>query len=175
MIIALLFGMAVPVAAGYCYDDGFGSSRQAKGTHFTVFYSPSLDPVELAMKLDIRPHEMLGGGGGSTLTEMLDSLFTRVCDILDMQLYSYEGSIKICRDADQLNSVYRKMFGRRATVPSFYVSELNTIYVDLDHFTRAVIGHEMGHAIMCRYFVVAPPEKVSEVMAGYVEYQLRKQ
>lgn len=32
----------------------------------------------------------------------------------------------------------------------------------------------MGHALMSHYFVVQPSVKIQEVLAGYVEYQLRK-
>lgn len=108
------------------------------------------------------------------LADMLDGLFSRVCDILDMQLYSYQGTIKICRDGKHLSSVYRQLFNRDTEMAAFYVSELNTIYIDSERFIPAVLGHEIGHAIMCQYFVVPPPVKVSEVLAGYVEYQLRK-
>jgi hypothetical protein len=37
-----------------------------------------------------------------------------------------------------------------------------------------VLGHEIAHAIMSHYFVVLPSEKIQEVLAGFVEYQLRK-
>jgi hypothetical protein len=170
-------GCAVFFCAGtaYSYDDGFGAARKEAGKHFTVYYAPALDAVDLAMQLDVRPQfAQAGTAGGNGLTEMLDALFTRVCDLLDMHLYSYEGTIKVCRDANQLGSIYRGMFSQPLMMSSFYVNELNTIYVDKEHFTQWVIGHEMGHAIMCHYFVVPPPTKVSEVLAGYVEYQLRK-
>jgi hypothetical protein len=160
----------------YCYDDGFGAAKSEKGKHFTLFYAPAINPVDLAMRLDVNNPgiRVEGETGGSSLSGMLDVLFARVCDILDMQLYSYEGNIKVCRDAGQLNSIYQGMFGKALSVPSFYVNELNTIYVDQEHFTQWIIGHEMSHAIQCHYFVVSPPAKISEVLAGYVEYELRK-
>ena len=37
-----------------------------------------------------------------------------------------------------------------------------------------VLGHEIGHAVISHYFVVLPSVKVQEVLAVYVEYQLRK-
>ncbi len=172
---ALLF--ASIAGKGYCFDDGFGSAKKVVGKHFTVFYASSIEPASLAMKLDVRMQDVLQTDevAGGSLTGMLDALFSRVCDILDMHLYSYEGTVKICANADQLSSIFERMFGRKTTAPSFYVSELNTIYVDQENFTKWVVGHEMGHAIMSHYFVVPPPEKVSEVLSGYVEYQLRKQ
>lgn len=163
-------------SSGFCLDDGFGSAKKVQGQHFTLMYAPQVDFSGLSMSLDFRPADMLSSGGSTSgsLTDMLDSLFTKVCDIMDMQLYSYQGTIKVCRDAEQLNSVYRVIFGRDLTLSSFYVNDLNTIYIDQQHFTQWVLGHEMSHAIQCHYFVVPPPVKVSEVLAGYVEYQLRK-
>ena len=163
-------------SCGFCLDDGFGAAKKVQGQHFIVMYAPQVDLSALAMSLDFRPSDMIASGGGSSgsLPDMLDALYAKVCDILDMQVYSYQGTIKVCRDAQQLESVYRAIFGRDMTLSSFYVNELNTIYIDQQHFTQWVLGHEMSHAVQCHYFVVPPPVKVSEVLAGYVEYQLRK-
>jgi hypothetical protein len=57
---------------------------------------------------------------------------------------------------------------------SFFVNDLNTIYIAADHFDVGVLGHEIAHTVQSHYFVVAAPTKVQEVLAGYVEYQLRK-
>jgi hypothetical protein len=57
---------------------------------------------------------------------------------------------------------------------SFYVYDLNTIYVSAGSFKREVLGHEIAHAVISHYFVVQPPMKAQEVLAGYVEYQLRE-
>jgi len=34
--------------------------------------------------------------------------------------------------------------------------------------------HEIAHAVISHYFIVPPPAKIQEVLAGYVEYDLRK-
>jgi hypothetical protein len=52
--------------------------------------------------------------------------------------------------------------------------EGNTIYVSLKDVSLGMLAHEVAHAIISSYFVVAPPEKVQEVLAGYVEYSIRK-
>jgi Zn-dependent peptidase ImmA (M78 family) len=94
-----------------------------------------------------------------------------------MQLYSYRGHIKVCADERQLADVYRNLFGVSAGerhLHSFYVYEVNTIYITKESFDRFVLGHEIGHAVISNYFVVQPPVRVQEVLAGYVEYQLRK-
>ncbi len=164
-------------------DDGFGQAKKMQSSHFAFYYSPQVDTAALTQQLNIRPaDEILAGkksAGGSQspeqLTAMLDTLFMRVCDILDMQVYSYTGNIKVCQDHNQLSQVYRNIFGSELRDrKSFYVNELNTIYICPESFQREILGHEMAHAIICHYFVVFTPVKVQEVLAGYVEYQLRK-
>ena len=106
---------------------------------------------------------------------MVDTLFLRICDLLDMHLYSYRGNIKICRDYNQLSQIYRNLFNADLKgTRSFYTYDLNTIYISPESFQLGILGHEIAHAIISHYFVVQPPVKVAEVLAGYVEYQLRK-
>jgi hypothetical protein len=164
-------------------DDGFGAARKIQSSHFAVYYSPQIDAASLAQQLNIRPADEILVGKTSTrgnsspeqLAAMLDTLFMRVCDILDMQLYSFQGNIKICQDYNQLNQIYRNIFdhdlGNRK---SFYINDLNTVYISAESFQREILGHEIAHAIISHYFVVLPSVKIQEVLAGYVEYQLRK-
>jgi hypothetical protein len=37
-----------------------------------------------------------------------------------------------------------------------------------------MLGHEIAHAIISSFFIVPPPEKIQEVLAGYVDYSLLK-
>lgn len=182
-IVVIIF-VFMAVGKVYAYEDGFGQAKKLQTKQFTVYYSPQVDISALAKKLRISfSDRVLAGsepklsdsGVQPELVEALDTLFLGVCNILDMNLYSFQGIIKICRDEGQLNEIYTNLFGSSlGNRVSFYTSELNTIYITGEHFQREVLGHEMAHAIMSRYFVVQPPVKASEVLAGYVEYQLRK-
>jgi len=158
-------------------DDGFGPARKIESQHFTIYYAPQLDPDELARELDIRPLDSLISGGSykNDLGGMIDTLFSQVCDILDMEVYSFHGTIKICRDFNQVSGIYKNLFDRELTNShSYYVSELNTVYVSAEHFKREILGHEIAHGVETCYFAVSPSVKVQEVLAGFVEYQLRK-
>lgn len=164
---------------GSCFaesDDGFGTARKIESQHFTIFYAPQLNLEELARQLDIRPLDKLISGRSfqNDLGGMIDTLFAQVCDILDMQLYSFHGNIKICRDSAQISAIYKNLFDRELNNFSFYVYDTNTVYICADHFTVGVLGHEIGHAIISHYFVVLPSVKIQEVLAVFVEYQLRK-
>jgi hypothetical protein len=182
-IVIIVF---ILITAGnlYGYDDGFGQAAKLTTKQFTVYYAPQLDISMLANKLKVSFSDRILAGtdselgaenGQPKLAEALDILFLRVCSMLDMNLYSFQGTIKICQDADQLNDIYTNLFGSSLGGKySFYVSDLNTIYISEEHFQREILGHEIAHAIISRYFVAQPPVKASEVLAGYVEYQLRK-
>ena len=54
------------------------------------------------------------------------------------------------------------------------MNDINTIYVDSENININIFGHELSHAIQSHYFVVPTSNKMQEILAGYVEYQLRK-
>ena len=180
-IVIILSLLSLSVAYGY--NDGFGSAHKISGKHFIVFYTPGLEIPDLVRQLDIGPSErvLVGKSTQKKLTfeteliDMLDTLFMQVSDILDIHLYSLQGKIKVCRDYSQLSQVYDTLFNADlANQRSFYIHELKTVYVSVEGFTPEILGHEIAHMIICHYFVVPPPYRVQEVLAGYVEYQLRK-
>ena len=178
--VIIISFLLITMGKAYSYEDGFGEAKELDSKQFTLYYSPQLDAVALARKLNITFSDKIlsGTGAGSGqfgLAESLDTLFLSVCNILDMNLYSFRGTIKVCRDENQLSIIYANLFGKSLGGRySFYASDLNTIYISQDHFEREVLGHEIAHAIISHYFVVQSPVKVSEVLAGYVEYELRK-
>lgn len=172
------------VSAGFCLDDGFVAARKIQGRYFTIFYESEVDTQALLKQLDIGPSDRLLAGKSidtnfspqEELAEMLDTLFIRVCSILDMRLYNdFRGQIKICRSDQQLRQVYFNLLSQElnSNFP-FYIHHFNAIYVSAENFTRGAMGHEIAHAVISHYFVVLPPPKTQEILAGYVEYQLRK-
>lgn len=163
----------------FAIDDGFGAAKKIEGKYFTIYYSPQVNVSGLPQQLNVSPSDkILVGGSANTmnLADMLDTLYILVGDALDMHIYSFKGNIKICPSHQQLDSIYNNLFGKSLTSSaySFYVYDLNTIYASAENFKIGVVGHEMAHAIICRYFVVPPPIKVQEVLAMYVEYQLKR-
>jgi hypothetical protein len=162
----------------YAADDGFGPAKKMKSQHFLIYYSPQTDPYALLEKLNIHIADTVLSSGPAArdedLAAALDTLYNIVMQGLDMPLYSLQGTLKICRDRSQLDGVYENIFGRELRTGSFYINEYNTIYISADDFTKEILGHEVAHMIISHYFVVQPPEKVAEILAGYIEYQLRK-
>jgi hypothetical protein len=164
--------------------DGFLPERIIDGRYFRVLVARELQEPDLLQTLDISPQHsiLLSSDHGSGVTfssrniaDLLDALFEWSSNMLDMHLYTFKGTIAITRDEQELKEIHRRLYGHEAySDKAFYVSEKNCIYVSAADFTKEVIGHEIAHVLIMNYFVVAPPVKVQEVLAGYIEYQIRK-
>lgn len=181
-VIFLTAALAVCLARASCLafaGDGFGNAKKIESRHFTIYYAPGLDTRELSRRLSLGAADKILSGGAlpDDLGGAVDLLFSRVCDILDMQLYSFHGTLKICCDRKQVDDIYGNLFDKplAAKHHSFYIYDSNTIYLPAEQFNREVLGHEMGHAVISHYFVVPPSIKIQEVLAVFVEYQLRKE
>jgi hypothetical protein len=168
----------------FAADDGFESSEEISGKYFTIYYHQPVDIPSLCQRLNVSLSEKIlaarsagdAVSGNEDLGSLVDVLYGTVGDTLDMHIYDFHGNIKICRDHAQLNDVYISFFKKdlESYMASFYVYDLNTIYISSEDFKREVLGHEISHAIINNYFVVSPPVKVQEILSKYVEFQLRK-
>jgi len=173
----------IPALQVRAADDGFGDAKTIQGDHFDIDYKDGVDLKVLAAKLKISDTDQqlasLKIDTSSTEKELaskIEILFNRASDVLDMHVYSLKGHIKVFADFQQLQDFYHRMF--KGDLPctgfSFYLPQFDSVYISALYFRREILGHEIGHAIMSRYFVVQPSIKIQEVLAGYVEYQLRK-
>jgi len=149
--------------------------------YFSLYGHKDLDFDSLLVKLYfdylLQPDTVFQESSGDqkdALSKTLDALFLEVSDILDIHIYSFHADIKLLPDQDSVNSQFKKFFKQGFNERSFYLPETNTIYVSFADLTLGMLGHEIAHAIISRYFVVPPPAKIQEVLSGYVEYTLRK-
>jgi len=165
-------------------EDDFGRAEKIEGRYFTIYYSKDLDISKLSQQINITATDKILAGKSigedfssePDLARTADILYGLVSDMLDMHIYNFKGSIKICKDKAHMDRVYRGFFRKdiEPYILAFYVNENSTIYISAEDFRREVLGHEIAHAIMNHYFVVSPPIKVQEILSKYVEYQLRK-
>lgn len=165
-------------------EDGFGPAKKVEGKYFSIYYSQQIDISKLSQQLNITAADKILAGksiGGDITSEpdiarMIDILYSLVGDMMDMHIYNFKGSIKICQDQAQLNNIYKNLFDKDllSYMVSFYVNDTSTIYISGESFRREILGHEIAHAIINHYFVVSPPVKIQEILAKYIEYQLRK-
>jgi len=153
--------------------------------YFTIYYQDGVDPLNIAYQIqiggtfyvykDAGKAIVAGGTPEDVLTENIDNLFNEVSDILDMHLYSYHGEIKIFLNKEELQKAFSELFNnKKLESKSFYHREQNTIYAAIEGLRADILAHEMAYAITSHYFVVLPPVKVQEVLAGYVEFVINK-
>jgi hypothetical protein len=105
----------------------------------------------------------------------LESILSRVKQILGMYPPVMELKIKIFRNRSELNREYCAIFGAVENYKSFYVHGLRTIYTSMQDVSDSVISHEMAHAVIDNYFNVIPPEKTAEFLAVYVDSHLERE
>lgn len=153
----------------------------SQGKYFTIYADKGIDDYYIVSKLNYdyisHPDNILDPAATeqeSILARSLDTLYSEVSDILDLHSYNFHGSIKFVRDQSAVSENFAKYFGREFKERSFFLLEQNTIFISVEDMTLGMLGHEVAHAIICHYFVAPPPTKIQEVLAGYVEYSLRK-
>jgi len=153
----------------------------AEGKYFSIYGYNGLDAASLLRELNFNYLLNLDSASEksrdlkSLLADTLDALYLEVSDILDIHMYDFHGKIYIFPEKSYVSKIFENNFGRSFSERSFYLHPKNTIYICFPGCTLGMLGHEISHAIMSHYFVVPPPAKIQEVLAGYVEYSLRKQ
>lgn len=162
--------------------DGFQTAQTVKSDYFTIFIEEGVDTFSLTTAVSVPPQikgiikSPINSYKDLTLQNQFDLLCLAVSEIMNIPLTKFNCKIKLCRNNEHLLEIARRLFMTESIpkVPAFYVSALNTLYIDSEHANISVLGHELSHAIQSHYFIVEPPPRLQEVLAGFVEYQLRK-
>jgi len=55
---------------------------------------------------------------------------------------------------------------------AFYDYKTKSIYISVDYASQGILAHEIGHAIINRYFPSPLPSKVQEILMQYVDKYL---
>ena len=181
-IIACILWLMAPSLV-WAADDDFGAASKIDTDHFTILYKTGVDINNLNSQLTVSHADQVlanqvvyASSPEALLSSTVEVLFVRASDVLDMHIYSLKANIKIFATQADLTAFYNNLFHTHipCTGYGFYLDDTKSIYMSAENFRREILGHEMGHAIMSRYFVVQPSVRIQEVLAGYIEYQLRK-
>ena len=173
------------VAASLCIHSSFAQEENlsliAKSQYFSIYGHRDIDISELLTNLNFNYFFQAEGFSDksnqdpkSILIKTIDALYLEVSDILGIHIYSFHGNIKFYSNQLGLNEVFRNYFKEDFPERCFYFHNTNTIYVSFPDLTLGMAGHEIAHAILSHYFVIPPSNEVQEILAGYVEYNLRK-
>ena len=149
--------------------------------HTIVHYQSSSDLRKLNQKVDFSPgawglkglfakpspHELR-----SQTKKMLDALYERVQEILDMRKRMRPVVIRIYSTKKQLRAAYDDIYGKPCRLRAWYIYETNTIYVTVEDLHEGILAHEMAHAVIEHYLLVRPPPATTEILARYVDSHL---
>jgi len=179
LFVICLLSLDVSYAAE-AVNDGFRTARKIESRYFDIYVESGVDLQALAMKLSVPPsiksiiREPVTFSDSYALPDQLDTLYLAVLEIMDINLKRFKCDIKICKDRTGLSNVAKRLFGQEIQTGGFYVVALDTLYIDAENVNINILGHELSHAVQTHYFIVPPPPKIQEILAGYVEFQLRK-
>ncbi len=109
----------------------------------------------------------------SKIKYKIDGLYERVQDILDMRKRSKKKLIIDLYDSKkEMGKTYAKLYGGKLRVRSWYVFQLNTIFVNTNDVHEGMLAHEMAHSIIDHFLTVRPPRASAEILAVYVDTHL---
>ncbi|MBF0217305.1 MAG: hypothetical protein HQL30_09975 [Candidatus Omnitrophica bacterium] len=162
-------------------EDGFQPVNSFRSRYFNISIENGVDARSIAMKIaappgiaSMIPEPVSPGHSDSGLSDQIDLLFLAVSEIMDLHLNNTKCELKICKDRLSLSEVASRFRAQGSRAGGFYSASTNTLYIDAEDVTVNIMAHELSHVVQTNYFVVTPPEKTQEILAGYVEYQFRK-
>ncbi|MCX5708009.1 MAG: hypothetical protein NTY14_03390 [Candidatus Omnitrophica bacterium] len=180
LLISLIIGLGINLSLALGQEENKGTLI-ADSQYFSIYAEAPVDAYAVVSKLKfdyLRFGEKLTKGAEDDLAQILvktiDGLYLEVSDIIDIHIYSFKGTIRVLPDRPSLEALLKKDYNLDFPERSLYYFEKNTIFISQADITLGMLGHEMAHAIISNFFVVPPPPKVQEILAGYVEYSLNK-
>ncbi len=111
----------------------------------------------------------------SRISARLQFLLMRVEDILGMKPLIAKVSIEVLGSRRDLQAKCFELVHANEAYKAFYAHGLRTIFSSEQDIIDSIIAHELGHAVIDHYFMVPPPSKVAELLAGYVDEHLERE
>jgi len=156
---------------------GAAFCRDLEGKYFTIRLENGVEEKELLAKLNrvsLFQLDALGSSDENALAVFMDALYLEVCDQLDIHIYDMKITLNVLPKREEFRALIKAKFGKDTDSSACYVHNDKAIYAADEGIRPGVLAHEISHAILMRYFVVPPPEKLQEIMCGYVEYSINK-
>jgi len=157
------------------------SSWKRLDTRYTIIqYQTSKDLAKFNRKIDFSSEEWgvksLFSGSGSkdpvgATQKKVDAVFARVQEILDMRKRVKKVIINIY-PRQLFHKIRYRITGSKRPIRSWYIFNLNTIYINADDVNEGILAHELAHAIIDHYMTVRPPRATAEILARYVDEHL---
>ena len=182
-LLQLCYGFCLLWVVGTAYADGstdtpwyildtkytqirYQSWKNLKKFGNNINYSPGL--FDLKGLFTKKSHDDLK----KEIKGKVDAVYERVQEILDMRKWMKKVTINIYPDKKALHAAYEKIFGNPCHFRSWYIYELNTIYINVRDTHEGMLAHEIAHSIIDHYLLVRPPRATAEILARYVDKHL---
>jgi hypothetical protein len=159
---------------------GRASAATLETRYYDVDLRPGVDMYAMIERLRDVPvirYELLHEASETAqdiFAGMLDAVYLHACETLDIHMTSFRIGLVVLPDAPAVGRAVVPFLGVPRQTPSFYHRDTNTIYISAADLRCGILAHETGHAVINHYFIVPPPEKMQEVLCGYVEYSLMR-
>jgi len=105
------------------------------------------------------------------LSNKIDLIYGRVREILEMYPPRRDFRIVLLQSEADVQKEYEQIYGKKVTYIAFFSPKKACVYFAVDKVSLQVFAHELSHVVINNYFKNAPPEKIHEVLAQYVEKQ----
>jgi hypothetical protein len=180
------FTISIPLVLVVCCFSRVQDAQGQEGVHNSRFasihyqepgqldrFAQKIQPGALTVSLNQifmagkKPQEVKAG-------RYIDQLFQRVQSILEMPKPDMRVQVRLFRDQEELSVAFDQITGKPTPAPAFYWKENNTIYVNLERVSVGILAHEMAHAVIAHYFIISPPEKISELLCQYVDREVSR-
>jgi hypothetical protein len=99
----------------------------------------------------------------------VDLIIEKAEIVLDMFPNNLHIKLVLLPSAKDVARVYQKKYGKSVNHIAYYSLSEKTIYISVRDTKLKVLAHEVGHAVVDRYFKVRPPYNIHELMAQFTE------
>jgi hypothetical protein len=98
-----------------------------------------------------------------------DIIMEKAETVLDMFPDNLHITLILLPTSADVSKVFYQKYQKHVSYVSFYSLSEKTIFISVDDTNLHVLAHEMGHAIIDRFFNVRPPYNIHELMAQFTE------
>ncbi len=134
------------------------SQKTFQTKYTTIYYDADADINDFIWRLGGQKLEF--ARDPQLASYRIDRLVDQVQALLDMFPANFQIVIYLHRGPLTANEA------------AYYEKSTKIIHVSVDYASDGVVAHEIAHANMEAYFPIAPPSKVQEILAQYVDKHL---
>lgn len=167
-ILALIFFISTPDSQGFELTSRYSTLVYEREDLLRTFNK------EISLgSLSYLTRNMRSITSDDEIRNKMDVLVERIEVVLDMYPKDVKVRIVLLSSDTEVQKVYKARYNRNVDFIAFYATKEKTVYVSVSDIRLGVLAHELAHMIIDHYFGVSPPVKIHEVLAQFVEKNLK--